>query len=175
MKTFHYSFRPAHANGPIMAHATGAPPTSPLLLTCRPTGARLHRARAMLAVRSPPPPRIATAPPPLSLLLLACTPIFSPFLHPGSNAAERSPPRHPSLSCPPGQVWARRGLPPHPPDAVHRPRAREVLVHRRICADEPHPPRVTPHRVLTLPSVLSSPHSCSRCLGHSTSSIGTSL
>jgi hypothetical protein len=114
MKTFQCSFRPAHANGPIMAHATGAPPTSPLLLTCRPTGARLHRARAMLAVRSPPPSTHcdrATAPLSSSL---SVHPYFFPIPSPWFKRRRALPPSPP---VPVMSSWPGLGASRPPPSS----------------------------------------------------------
>jgi hypothetical protein len=73
---------------------TGPPPP---LLTRHPTGTRLRRARAMPAIRSPPPStRRAHATDSLCFFFPLCTPrpapVFPHFLRPGSNAIERFTP-----------------------------------------------------------------------------------
>jgi hypothetical protein len=116
-----------------------------------------------------PPRHIDRTPPPslFPLAHVAPNPYFQHSFTPVQTPPSASPPPHrPSPSRPPGQVWARRRLPPHHPDAVQRPLAREVPIHRRICADEPPPPRITSRRRSVRCTASSPCPACSPLLTH---------
>jgi hypothetical protein len=112
MKKFHSSFRPAHASGPIVAHAPRAPPPSPPLLWRHPTGARLHHAHATPAVRSPPHASCPRHRPPLSSSLSACR--TRPLFFPISFTSVQTPPS----ASPPPLPAPHRSTPSRPPVPV---------------------------------------------------------
>jgi hypothetical protein len=156
----------------------GGPPPSPPLLACCPIGACLCHTHTMSDIRSPAlhASRPCHRPPSLSssLSVRCARPLFFSHSFTPIQTPPSASPSSPPIPVAPSQLGPGTSPPtPHHPDAVHRPRAWEVPVHRRICADEPPPPCVMPRR-RSVRCVTSSPcPACSPLLTHARSASAT--